>query len=465
MSGLLGWSVMTQKFTIIKITSNLLLLTTLIIFLQNNEIAFSQTGNEIGLPTDPNSMTTPDLTISNESAGSSQGASGFVANGKINTVIDVPNGKWLAAGNWSIIVNNGNVTSFDTKMTWYNSSGTNAHTHDLTNFKSISGDTQVLPMNTANRQTIIEGFTDVASNERTSWFEVPTTITINDGKIISISVDDNNTNGHFGGQPLLGIVDSFVPCSDVPGPNMELLPPCSLDTAGEEVFGLMNDTSTFPPSKEFMPQGTFAGEDFSQQGVPDQGFLGEDFSQQGVPDQGFPGEDFSQQGSPGGQSSSEDDEIGEQPPSQDDQTGTGEINPACTNLNIENVTANGFETDPSDYHPPSDSIDGNSSTWWSNNGEDPWLEILLSEPHTICGVSVEWNKGNQRDYSFEIEVSEDGNNYKKVFEGNNRQDSSESEVYSFEEELSGKFIKLTVTSTSSQDGWVSVREIGVLGLP
>ena len=151
-----------------------------------------------------------------------------------------------------------------------------------------------------DKQTTIEGFTDVASNGRTSWFEVPTTITINDGKIISISVDDNKTNHHFGGQPLLGIVESFIPCSDVPGTNMELLPPCSPVSQGEEVFGLMNDTSAFPPSEEFMPQGTFPGEDFSQQGIPpDQGFPGEDFSQQGIPpDQGFPGEDFSQQGIP-----------------------------------------------------------------------------------------------------------------------------------------------------------------------
>ena len=458
-----------------------------LIFLQNQEIAFSQLGDDTSLIVNPN-MTTSGMLTSNESVVASD-APGFVANGKINTVIDVPNGKWLAAGNWSIIVNNGVVTSFETKMTWYNSTGTNAHTHDLTNFKAVSGNTEMVPINMTNKQTTIEGFTDVASNGRTSWFEVPTTITINDGKIISISVDDNKTNHHFGGQPLLGIVDSFIPCSDVPGTNMELLPPCSPVAQGEEVLGLMNDTSAFPPSEEFMPQGTFPGEDFSQQVHPDQGFPGEDFSQQGTPDQGFPGEDFSQQGTPdqgfpgegspgsseeqssfednqnGQQSSSDGDETEKQSSSEDNKTGTGEINPGCTILNIENVTANGFETDPSDYHPPSDAIDGNSSSWWSNNGEGPWLEILLSESHTICGVSVEWNKGDQRDYSFEIQFSEDGNNYEKIFEGTNKQGSSDPESYSFAEEHSGKHIKLTITSTSSEDGWVSIKEISALGLP
>lgn len=57
-----------------------------------------------------------------------------------------------------------------------------------------------------------------------------------------------------------------------------------------------------------------------------------------------------------------------------------------------------------------------------------------------------------RDYSFEMQVSEDGNNYEKIFAGSNKQGSSEPESYSFEEEHSGKHIKLTITSTSSEDG-------------
>ena len=273
MNGLQIGSLPAHKLPVVIITLNLLILTSFLFFLQSYQTAFSQAGNDLGLLTnaDNMTMTIPDLAAPNENLESSQSASGFVANGKINTVIDVPNGKWLAAGNWSIIVNNGNVTSFDTKMTWYNSSGTNAHTHELTNFKSVSDNTQAVPMNLTDKQKTIEGFTDVGSNGRTSWFEVPTVITINDGKIISISVDDNKTNGHFAGQPLLGIVDSFVPCSDVPGPNMEFLPPCSLDTGGQDYPFMVNDTSAFPPSNQFMPEGTFPSESLtriSRSGIP-----------------------------------------------------------------------------------------------------------------------------------------------------------------------------------------------------
>ena len=475
MSGLQIGSLPAHKLSVVIITLNMLILTSFLFFLQSYQTAFSQAGNDPSLPTnaDNMTMTIPDLSAPNENLESSQSASGFVANGKINTVIDVPNGKWLAAGNWSIIVNNDNVTSFETKMTWYNSSGTNAHTHELTNFKSVSDNTQAVPMNLTDKQKTIEGFTDVGSNGRTSWFEVPTVITINDGKIISISVDDNKTNGHFAGQPLLGIVDSFVPCSDVPGPNMEFLPPCSLDTEGQDYPFMVNDTSAFPPSNQFMPEGTFPTD--PSQGFPGQGFPAEDPSQ-GFPGQGFPAEDFSQGESSQGQSQSEDDDETEEQSSEDDdqteaqssedgnQTETRAINPDCTELDIENVTASGFESDPSDYHPPGDAIDGDLTTWWSHNGNDPWIEISLVEPNPVCGVAVTWNKGDERDYSFEIEISEDGNNFEKVFEGANDKESTEQEIYPFDQQVNGKYIKLTITDTSSNDGWTSIQEIDALGL-
>ena len=469
MNGLQIGSLQAHKLPVVIITLNLLILTSFLFFLQSYQTAFSQAGNDLGLLTNADNMTIPDLAAPSENLESSQSASGFVANGKINTVIDVPNGKWLAAGNWSIIVNNGNVTSFDTKMTWYNSSGTNAHIHELTNFKSVSDNTQAVPMNLTDKQKTIEGFTDVGSNGRTSWFEVPTVITINDAKIISISVDDNKTNGHFAGQPLLGIVDSFVPCSDVPGPNMEFLPPCSLDTGGQDSPFMVNDTSAFPPSNQFMPEGTFPSD--PSQGFPGQGFPSEDFSQ-GESSQGQSqsedddqtGEQSSEDNDQTGGQSSEDDDQTEAQSSDGNQTETRTINPDCTELDIENVTASGFESDPSDYHPPGDAIDGELTTWWSHNGNDPWIEISLVESNPVCGVAVTWNKGDERDYSFEIGISEDGNNFEKVFEGTNDNESTEQEIYPFDQEVNGKYIKLTITDTSSNDGWTSIQEIDALGL-
>ena len=431
-----------QNITTIKIVLGLIGLAISLISLQNyNNFAFSQIGGETSQFLNSNNLTTPGLDGSNQSIGGSQSQplSGFVTNGKINTLISVPNGKWLASGNWSIILNNGNVTSFGSNMTWYNSSGTNAHTHELTNFKAIPGGIQTLPISGSGQQIIIKGVSDVGANNRISWFEVPTTITINDRKIVSISLDDNKTNHHFGGQPLLGIVDSFVKCSDTPGANMELLPPCSTSPAVGQGFGITNGSSSFTPS-----EGALTGEGIPPGGIPGGIPSGnEQTGGGGIPPGGIPG------GMPSG----------------NEQAGTHKMNPQCTYLKIENITANGFETDPSDRHPPSDAIDGSSSTWWSYNGKNPWVEIKLKEPEFICGLSVEWNKGDVRKYSFEIGVSDDGNKYEKAFEGSNKKGTTKQEIYPFEEGISGKFVKLTITNTSSKDGWASIQEISALGLP
>jgi hypothetical protein len=58
-----------------------------------------------------------------------------------------------------------------------------------------------------------------------------------------------------------------------------------------------------------------------------------------------------------------------------------------------------------------------------------------------------WNKGDERDYSFEIEISEDGNNLEKVFKGANDNESTEQEIYPFDQEVNGKYIKLIITDT------------------
>ena len=449
----------------LKTALSLLGLTTLLIFLQDgSNFALSQTN--------PNTDITSGLSILNETVAQPQTIGGFVTNGKINSVIDVPNGKWLASGNWSLILNSGNVTNFETKMTWYNSSGTNAHTHELSNFKPPIGESQITPITGVANQIVLKGVTDVGSNNKASWFEVPATITINDRKIISISLDDNKTNHHFGGQPLLGIVDSFIQCSDVPGPNMELLPPCSSSPEAEQGFDTLADNLTSGTSDGSLyggstseggvpgeiPPGGIPGEGIPPgEGMPPGGIpFGEDQTSGGIPPEGIP---------PGGMPSSDEQASGSGMPSGDTESDEEPLNSQCTYLDIENITANGFETDPADFHPPSDAIDGSSSTWWSHNGDNPWIDISLYDPQSICGVAVQWNKGNERSYTFEIEVSQDGNTYEKIFEGHNKKGSTASETYSFPDIVEGKFVKLTVTSTSSNDGWASIQEIGALGFP
>jgi len=147
------------------------------------------------------------------------GTGGFLSKGTINSLIQTPTGNWIATGNWSMSIDNGSLTGFGTNMTWFNSNGKASHTHEFHNLRAGAGTIQ-------GNNIIINGLTDVGTNHRVVWKNVPTTISIQGGKTIRISVADNATNHHFAGQPVFGLVTSFIPCSDVPGPNMEVLPSC-----------------------------------------------------------------------------------------------------------------------------------------------------------------------------------------------------------------------------------------------
>jgi len=120
-------------------------------------------------------------------------------------------------------VNNGNVTSFEINMTWNNIDGTETHTHELENFTPG----KPVLLNSSDKNISIKGSLDVGTNQRVVWKNIPSTININGGKTISISVDDKMTNQHFASQPILGVITSFATCSDIPGPNMEILVPCT----------------------------------------------------------------------------------------------------------------------------------------------------------------------------------------------------------------------------------------------
>ena len=145
----------------------------------------------------------------------------FIANGKINSFIVTELNPWNATGDWNMVVENGEMKNFVTNMAWFD--GNTGHTHDFLNFES-RGEIELPPDNIVT----IDGEMDVASNGVISWDGVESTINIGGGgKTITISVDHEDTDHHFAGQPIVGTVTSLTPCSDTPGASMEILPTCN----------------------------------------------------------------------------------------------------------------------------------------------------------------------------------------------------------------------------------------------
>jgi hypothetical protein len=153
---------------------------------------------------------------------------GIIAHGFIDSLIFTPTATWIATGNWTIGVNNDNTAVVSSNMTWYNDNGTSSHTHEILNFRPFGqGEQQSILVQPEDNSVSLRGVLDVGANHRIAWNGVQSATDIKKGgKILSISLNDVQTNHHFGGRPIFGIVTSFTRCSDQPGPNMEILPPC-----------------------------------------------------------------------------------------------------------------------------------------------------------------------------------------------------------------------------------------------
>ena len=178
--------------------------------IQSSSIAYGQTAE----PTDTATAT----------ASTTGGLNTFSAKGSINSLVikdgqqqqqqQQPNEQtsYVLDGKWKLEVVNGNATDFSSKFTMVYLDGTNRHYMILMNFKqdnTTAGTIQVQPDGT----TTIRGILDVIEKKdflNPEFNDVNTQITINKYNTISINVDDAQTNQHFAGQPIRGVVDEFI---------------------------------------------------------------------------------------------------------------------------------------------------------------------------------------------------------------------------------------------------------------
>src|SRR5206468_6750776 len=111
--------------------------------------------------------------------------------------------KFILSGNWKLVTDKGKITNFTSEFYTGPVNRANNHTHQLTNLR-IQDDKPVQLSDDGSIQ--ISGLSDVKTNGKVAWKDVPTTITISKARTISIDIADNGTQRHFMGQPIYGIV-------------------------------------------------------------------------------------------------------------------------------------------------------------------------------------------------------------------------------------------------------------------
>jgi hypothetical protein len=197
-------------------------------------------------PPSAQNLTTAAPPITTSSAQQPSAINSFVATGKIDSQILVnATSKWIAKGDWNMLVKYGIILFFGSNMTWTSNNGISTHTHSFGNFRAQINKIQLHPDNSLS----IKGVMDVGTGGRPPWTNVPTTIDILGGRAISISVDDIKTNHHFVEQPIYGVVSSIKPCSDTPGPNVPILPRCKLPALTSSVNTTGTNLSSSGPKR------------------------------------------------------------------------------------------------------------------------------------------------------------------------------------------------------------------------
>ncbi|ELC8441365.1 discoidin domain-containing protein [Clostridium perfringens] len=106
--------------------------------------------------------------------------------------------------------------------------------------------------------------------------------------------------------------------------------------------------------------------------------------------------------------------------------------------------------------------DGDENTRWcaSNGNSNQWWQVDLEDVYNIDGVSIKWEK--EAAYGFSILVSEDGEEWRTVFNNNNNLVSEQlSEVVLSENNV--RYVKLQVNSLPASNVWASFFELKVFG--
>jgi hypothetical protein len=114
--------------------------------------------------------------------------------------------KFILSGDWSMNVDKGKLTGFAANFyTGPANGGTSNHTHQISNFRVDSNNISIIQLS-PTKSVSISGISDVGTNGKKAWNNVHTTIVISNGRTIAINLADKDTQAHFMGQQIYGIV-------------------------------------------------------------------------------------------------------------------------------------------------------------------------------------------------------------------------------------------------------------------
>lgn len=108
-------------------------------------------------------------------------------------------------------------------------------------------------------------------------------------------------------------------------------------------------------------------------------------------------------------------------------------------------------------------FDGDTNTrWCASSGEFPqWLSVDLGEPQPVRHVAIHWEK-TTKDYTFAVEVSNDGRNWREI--GSDKNDRTSQKISRFAPDEKARHVRVVVTAATG-NAWASIAEVEVESAP
>jgi hypothetical protein len=127
----------------------------------------------------------------------------FIISGPLSSFLSTPSGNWVVSGNWTLEVQNGNISDFNANMQWDPTNLTKlTHSHNFANFRA-DPNTQTISLG-PERIIDVKGIMDIGANNKIEWTDVPAEIKTT-GNTITVSIlDDAKTGNHFNNYPIFG---------------------------------------------------------------------------------------------------------------------------------------------------------------------------------------------------------------------------------------------------------------------
>jgi len=127
----------------------------------------------------------------------------------------------------------------------------------------------------------------------------------------------------------------------------------------------------------------------------------------------------------------------------------------CTATSTQNVKASGSQ----DGFPPSNVLDNDLNTRWSNSGVGSWIQLDLGTSKNVCSIDIAWYKGNERQNNFVISTSNDGITFSNISSSKSSGTTSSSEKYNIAD-TNARYLRVTVNG-NTQNSYASITEISI----